>query len=971
MKEDMKFQLVAKYLKAYVLELTKEEKETFLAITDISSDLLPDEYIPSVEGCTLIRIEPEDYSSAVRYRNDGSVKKLVLLYRDSVRRIDSLKDFIECPIIPEEKSVLWKLLCDVFDINYTDDKAEEYVSTLVQSVPIEIGDFLRYMYDCISTEKGEKIFSRKKLNDKVCRFGVWRTKGNFPNKTMLQRHLRYSRPDFIRSRLEKALDDEALDETTRKEIVAALKNEELETLIKNVDLSKVDRYFRYKRSDNKNKKREEDEEHSYAYSYEKLLKEEEQNIFCVEEDIRVKDEDSEEEKKDETDPFIDACRTFLLKEDELQESRGEILSLITIVDEYAIPDEKKAKWKEYLYDFLYEFDRALDRGDYRVVTPVKLCAYCEKQKKFISIYFKMMSWILEDEAMNHLCDGTDLIEKLQTLFCRGDKNGIDMPYYHPIAGLYFLRLKELYEMAWEEEKGMGQLSEIPYYIVEQEKNWYPIRFLQKEHILYQLDYTSLRLPARIKFYEKGNGGTNSPVNFRLLNSVIEEYIIKNPFLGELYISIVDMDDVRGLPFLINRLQRLVNGDACLLSRITINIVSLKERELKRELSRLYDMGMGNPGIYFRFTRGKYTKDGRELDFEGLLENCDLIFFADTDVMYNSGKLIRYTEEPNAVRRRLEEFDLDEQVSYLLKGKNYIELLWDTLQRIQNGGEAILSRWSNQELNLRKLKELGKKIQIDPHFEAVIISANERLLRHIYQEEYYRISKNRVSGNESILLSLSQQNRKRKLSTGLKSTAEISLSRLLDELSGEEDFCRQLLENENMQEILLRAIYEEGKIHFQCVIVTNDEESAEEEKERYQNFAEELIGYAFAGKGYLGERFREMLINELYGRTEEYSMTMALYQFDKYKCELPEVLAIVQNSVNQENPIYRSTDVMELLDMLDFFHELKVVDESSITRFREYYKKEMLLSTLTVAERDKLLEERIWKNMKDIYERIRD
>ena len=142
MKEDIKFQLVAKYLKAYVLELTKEEKETFLAITDISSDLLPDEYIPSVEGCTLIRIEPEDYSSAVRYRNDGSVKKLVLLYSDSVRRIDSLKDFIECPIIPEEKSVLWRLLCDVFDINYTDDKAEEYVSTLVQSVPIEIGDFL-------------------------------------------------------------------------------------------------------------------------------------------------------------------------------------------------------------------------------------------------------------------------------------------------------------------------------------------------------------------------------------------------------------------------------------------------------------------------------------------------------------------------------------------------------------------------------------------------------------------------------------------------------------------------------------------------------------------------------------------------------------------------------------------------------------------------------------------------------------
>ena len=177
-------------------------------------------------------------------------------------------------------------------------------------------------------------------------------------------------------------------------------------------------------------------------------------------------------------------------------------------------------------------------------------------------------------------------------------------------------------------------------------------FLQKGHKLYQLDYTSIREPGKILFYEKESRGANSPVNFRLLNSVIEEYIVQNPYLGTLSVSIVDLDDFQGLPFLLRRLQKLVNGKTCLLSKITIQIVSIRERELKRELERLYHRGMGDPGVYFRFIKGKYVNGGNELEIKDLLEGCDLLFFADTDVIYNSSKMVRYVQEPNEVRRRL-------------------------------------------------------------------------------------------------------------------------------------------------------------------------------------------------------------------------------------------------------------------------------------------------------------------------------
>ena len=68
----------------------------------------------------------------------------------------------------------------------------------------------------------------------------------------------------------------------------------------------------------------------------------------------------------------------------------------------------------------------------------------------------------------------------------------------------------------------------------------------------------------------------------------------------------------------------------------------------------------------------------------MLENCDLLFFADTDVIYNSGKMVRYTQEPNEVKKKLGRFHLEEQMDFLQAGKNYIELLWDTLQRGRRG-----------------------------------------------------------------------------------------------------------------------------------------------------------------------------------------------------------------------------------------------------------------------------------------------
>ena len=968
-KEKKVFRLTAKYLAAYIQALTDGKEEVFLAITNINAEMLPDEYLLPVEGCQFIRVEQEDYADAVRYRNDEEVKKLVLLCSDSIRKIDSLKDFIEYPMIPDDKEFLWKLLYQAFEITATDEDIEEYVYTLVQSIPIEIGELMEYLADCLSQEEGRK-FSRRKINDNVNRLGIWRTKGDGLDKRRLKRQIQYSKPDIVRQRLEKALGDENMPEGLRKKIISALGKDKLEKFIKESEFDQVEDYFRYKKVVKKQKKEPEQEEHIYDYSYDMCLKEEGWDIVAAEEEIKAGWEDSQEESDGREGSFAKARKLFVIGEEELKECRKELDNLFELVEEYGILKEKKEKWKAYLTEFCSAFDESVERGDFQKITPVMLAEYCKNQKRLISAYFSTLGWLLMDEAMNHLAENTEIVEAFQTLFCKEDKGRIEMPFYHPVVGLYFLRLKRLYETACQEAEGLEIISPIPSFMVEQEKLWFPVRFLQKGHKLYQLDYTSVRKPGKVIFYEKESRGANSPVNFRLLNSVIEEYIIRNPYLGKLFVTIVDLDDFQGLPFLLRRLQRLVNGRNCLLSRIIIQVVSARERELKRELERLYNMGMGDPSIYFRFIKGKYARGGNGLEIVDLLENCDLLFFADTDVIYNSGKMVRYTQEPNEVKKKLGRFHLEEQMDFLQAGKNYIELLWDTLQRIQNGGGVVLSKWNSQELNIRKLKEISIKVQKDAHFEAVIISANAHLLRHIYSEENYQIRKSRISGSESLLLMLSQKNEKQKLKEGGRGAAEISLSGLLDEMAGEEDFCKQLLESEGLQEIFLQAVYTDGRLCFQFVVETKDKETAEEERERYQQFAEEVVKKVFSGCNYMLVKFREMLINEFYGKTENYPLALALYQIGLGKGDTPELIIQIQETGEREHSHYQTTDIMELLDMLEFFEEVVEVDESSITRFMEYYREEMLRHVLGVAEKEKFLDEKMKRNMNILYERIK-
>ena len=104
----------------------------------------------------------------------------------------------------------------------------------------------------------------------------------------------------------------------------------------------------------------------------------------------------------------------------------------------------------------------------------------------------------------------------------------------------------------------------------------------------------------------------------------------------------------------------------------------------------------------------------------------------------------------------------------------------------------------------------------------------------------------------------------------------------------------------------------------------------------------------------------------------YSLALALYQAGQGRGNSPEAKVRIQEPGEAEHSCYYpTTDIMELLDMLGFFEQLIEVDESSVTRFMEYYKKDMLLHVLHTSETEGFLETSMKRNMRNLYERIKN
>ena len=107
-----------RYLEKYIEMLVDKRPEFFIAIVDVEKELARYFLKKSLPGQSYrtVWVERKDYADAVRLRNEPKVRQIVLLSSDSVEMIDSLKDFIEYPVIPDDQEMLWDCLQTAFDL---------------------------------------------------------------------------------------------------------------------------------------------------------------------------------------------------------------------------------------------------------------------------------------------------------------------------------------------------------------------------------------------------------------------------------------------------------------------------------------------------------------------------------------------------------------------------------------------------------------------------------------------------------------------------------------------------------------------------------------------------------------------------------------------------------------------------------------------------------------------------------------
>ena len=230
-------------MQTYIELLTGGRKEYFIAIVDIEKHLA-EEFLAREADYAMAWFERREYSGAVVLRNDKSISRIVLFSNDSVKMIDSLKDFAEYPAVPEDKAVFWSCL--------------EYL-------------------DGCTDKKGNFVF--KTMVNHFYQLGLWIFKDveKAKSRTNLSRLIRNSDPLLAEARLVRGITEKKVEFSValRKKILEALSKNDLKTVFRSVKYDDtIEQLFKGSgrtRKDKTTEKQEEQEEQVYENSYEYVM----------------------------------------------------------------------------------------------------------------------------------------------------------------------------------------------------------------------------------------------------------------------------------------------------------------------------------------------------------------------------------------------------------------------------------------------------------------------------------------------------------------------------------------------------------------------------------------------------------------------------------------------------------------------------------------------------------------------------
>ena len=424
---------IIRYLQAYISLLVKGQEEYFIAIADIEKNTA-EEFIRRKTDYEKAWFDRREYSQAVVLRNRTDISKIVLFSDDSVKMIDSLKDFVEYPSIPDDKNIFWQCIAVAFG-QEMDADCKKLLNTVMELRQTVLEDLFRYLDS--GMENGAFVF--EKLVKNLYQLELWvfadRDIDRAKNKPALKRLIRNSDALLAEEKLMKGIAEKkvSFSAARRRHILKWLSKNDLKSVFQNVRYDeKIEALFQGSGRRRRNPVQEKQEEQSYENSYEYAMQEmPEESMQKVEEALL----------KPENEILKDSMQKFSYPDE--AEIEAEFREIREQMELLSLTEEKKAFLRLRLEELQKLFGKAAKEGS--TYTPACLWHYAQSQKAFVRSYFALMGRCVADTGIARMCLGVHFLSRLQGIFCAEKDGVISMPFYHPLAGLYLISLQKKYE----------------------------------------------------------------------------------------------------------------------------------------------------------------------------------------------------------------------------------------------------------------------------------------------------------------------------------------------------------------------------------------------------------------------------------------------------------------------------------------------------------------------------------------------
>lgn len=947
-----------KYLKRYIKLLTNGTDEFFIAIVDIDKHLVKRilENTMFYPGCAVAWFERKDYAEAVRLRNDKNISKIVLLSVESVKMIDSLKDFVEYPVIPDNRDILWNCLEEAYGHNFDSD-SRRILEGVMDYKQIAIEDLLDYLNSWMNNARP---FDTGVLTRNLYYFGIWMTKKSVKDVTKLhlQKMVKHSEQQLVETKLMGGIAEgkKFLNERLQKRVVGWLSKNNFREIYKEVDYEKVKDLFKGNMRTSEDTVQEKSEEQSYEHSYEYAIQEQE-----------IEDMESLEDRlMEEAQESVLAVSFEQFHYPDDIYFKNIFRQLSGTVEEMNFTKRKQAEILGELKAIQEACEAAVSKG--HNFTPAYLFHYVQTQDKFIELYFKFLGKCVADESIAQTCIGTGFLNAVQNIFCTKKNNEIQMPFYHPMVGFYYSVLRRKYDEVKEQFMPFEDdfIREAVNALIDKEQLDFPVRYMFMDNQLYQLDYTCLKeWTEKIIFTRVDDYITGSWVDVRLLNEDLMNYIERQRFLTEIKVTIVDINDIREMMSMIEKLRRASESNHSMVNKVVLNIVSSKEDELKRQLQERMEMDIDYPQVLFRFARELYMRDGY-YDLNRMIADSDLMFLADGNILYQLPKLVAWKGDANWLKYQFEQLSLQNLLDMNNDGNgSQLEVLWDSIHYIEKEEAVRIACWNTQELRQPLLSDIRRAVDMNAALTIVIMSSNRQLLQHIYHIKGFQVRKSVMSGREMLMVSFHQGSIRRLLQSSGEAKITIAIIPFIEEVLGIHDMQSILYSDKSEENPCLTIRYEDGSFGFLCELIVKDDLAYNEERRQHYIQLAEDIFKLFS----LSRIFKEKLIAVLFEQAENYKTALMIdymkrKNFSEIHCEYVETLY-----TDEDDRLADSVDVLAFQGMMEFIRKQNLIDEYSVNHFCSIYRQEMLEGCLTADQALGFLDADTKQKMKQLYNKM--